>query len=164
MGIWNWPAVGVLGFERELGLRLRTLRDDLVGWPSLVPGLRSGVGPWTARVVAELDRSPEVLTCSDSFSRDGLALFSAGGRTSGSLGRRPAVGKRLDNADAERSESDGSETIEDAEALCFAGLLISRLKSRCPLASRSLKADDFKGLVAEKEREVWSVRAGGIGL
>lgn len=104
------------------------------------------------------------MTCSDSFSRDGLALFGGGGRTSGSLGRRPAVGKRLDNADAERSESDGSETIEDAEALCFAGLLISRLKSRCPLASRSLRADGFKGLVAEKDREVWSVRAGGMGL
>ena len=75
------------------------------------------------------------------------------------LGRRED-GKRLDDADADadRSESDGSDTIDDAD---FAGLLISRLKSRYPLASLSENAGLFNGLVAENEREVCKVRFGG---
>ena len=68
------------GFERALGRRRSTLRGLSCCWlaPSPGKGLRSGdddVRPWPG---TEDERVP-VLTCSERFSRDALALFESGG-------------------------------------------------------------------------------------
>lgn len=95
-----------------------------------------------------------MFTCNDIFSRsrDALALLDNGGREElSSLGLREEL-NRLEEASAERSESEGRDMEPDV--VCFAGLLMSRFMSRWPLASRSRPMPDVLcGLVAVNDRE-----------
>ena len=78
-----------------------------------------------------------------------------------SLGRRGKLIWLEEGSPTERSESDMRET-EDA---CLAGLIIRRLRSKCPLASED-RAEVLCEVTAEKDRDVWSVRVGdktGLG-
>lgn len=83
-----------------------------------------------------------MLTCKVIFSLDAVALLERGGREN----------IRLDDASTERSESERSETEPDG--ICLAGLLMRRLMSKCPLASRSDDIpDDLCEPGAVKDRE-----------
>ena len=145
-------ALGALGFERALVRRRKTLRG-LPGCPSPMAGLRSGEDAWPGREPddervpggdgrgAEEERSPIVFTCNDIFSRETVALLDKGGREN----------ILLVDVSAERSESEGRET--EPEGVCLAGLLMRRLMSRWPLASRSEDMPDVLcGPEAVKDR------------
>ena len=118
--------------------------------------------PWPG---AEEERTPAALTFSESFSRDAVALLESGGRdTDGSPIWYEGERTRLVEGSPERSESDGREMDPEGACFCFAGLLMRRLRSRWPLASRSdEKPEDLCEL--ENERAPWRVCEGeGEGL